>query len=55
MQKYAYMIVTDAGNPVLLEANLPIYWRKEIAEREAEHRTGGAKVVRIDMPHASSG
>ena len=54
MQKYAYMIVTAAGNPVVLEANLPIYWLKKVAKAVAKNRADGAFVVRIDMPYAQS-
>lgn len=54
MKKFAYMIVTHDGHPILLDAKLPIYWLKMIAERDAKERAGGARVVRIDMPRALS-
>lgn len=51
-RKYAYMVVTTYGNPTLHNAQLPIYWRRDIAVREAEEYFGGADVVRIKMPTA---
>jgi hypothetical protein len=51
-QKFAYMIVTKKGNPVIHNGQLPIYWRRSVAVQDAQYYCPGADVVRIKMPSA---
>ena len=38
MKTLYYVIVNKNGNPVTLEASLPIYWNKQVAIREKIER-----------------
>lgn len=50
----AYAVVTKnrrwGERPVTMNAQLPIFWNRRIAESEAEGWGGGAYVVRVTIP-----
>lgn len=35
-EKYYYLLVNKRGNPVVINAQLPIFWRKKVAVMQAE-------------------